>query len=55
MSTTAIAHATGDTQIGRDLDVARDVEIVGDLQVGGNVTSTGWALKIASHELFFVD
>ena len=48
VGSTAIAHATGDTQIGRDLDVARDVEIVGDLQVGGNVTSTGWALKIAA-------
>ena len=48
IGSTIIAHATGDTQIGRDLDVARDAEIVGDLQVGGNVTSTGWALKIAA-------
>ena len=48
VGSTAIAHATGDTQIGRDLDVARDLEVVGDLQVGGNVTSTGWALKIAA-------
>ena len=48
VGSTVIAHATGDTQIGRDLDVARDLEVVGDLQVGGNVTSTGWALKIAA-------
>lgn len=48
IGSTIIAHATGDTQIGRDLDVARDAEIIGNLQVGGNVTSTGWALKIAA-------
>ena len=48
IGSTIIAQATGDTQIGRDLDVARDAEIIGDLQIGGNVTSTGWALKIAA-------